>query len=236
MTARTWRSGSAYPDSIKRSIVHEVYRRPGQKGKEIAACLNLDKSKVNSFLFHEGQATYGLRQINYEWFPPAATASTPPPPPPPSPSPPAKTVTPPTLQQMSLCSVLSGMTISQATIKIRSLSLTSVDRAFAEEDYSLLDDQLKAELAIRRAELLAAEPPKKHTPPVSTWRILAVIAIAFVLGAVVANNQQKPGTPLPKPSLNPSSLRVEPGQRQLSARVPTPNPVLDRPRGNRRSR
>ena len=75
MTSRTWRSESAYPDSIKGSMVDEAYRRLGQKGSVIAACLNLDKSQLNRFLFHEGQSTYGLRPIDDEWYPPTATAN-----------------------------------------------------------------------------------------------------------------------------------------------------------------
>jgi hypothetical protein len=34
-------------------------------GREIAASLNLDKSKVNSFLHDEGKRIYGLRQASY---------------------------------------------------------------------------------------------------------------------------------------------------------------------------
>lgn len=195
MSSRTWKSGTSYSDSIKRSIVIQVHRLPGRRGREIAASLNLDKSSVNRFLHHEGKQIYGLRQINYAWFPPSATS--------PSPSPQSKPVAPPAPQPISVCKALADLSMTQATIKIRTLSLEIVDLAFAEDDFCLLYDQLKAELSIRRAELMANHPLEKQAIPNSSlWPIAIFVAIAFAIGVAVSNKQQSPDKNLPKSTLN----------------------------------
>jgi len=193
MSTRTWRSGTPYSDSIKRSIVLQVYRLPGRRGREIATTLNLDKSRVNNFLYHEGRSLYGLRQIGYEWYPPSATSTSPQP----------KPVATPAPQSKSVCRALADLSMTQATIKIRTLSLEIVDLAFAEDDFSLLDDQLKAELSIRRAELMGNQPLEKQAIPNSSfWPIAIFVAIAFAIGVAVSNKQQSPDNNLPKSTLN----------------------------------
>ena len=193
MTSRPWSPGSAYPESTKRSIVLEVYRISGRRGREIAASLNLDKSKVNSFLHDEGKRIYGLRQVNYTWFPPTET----------TPSPPPRPVVPPSTQPTSVCSALSELPLTQATLKIRSLSLEIMDLAFAEDDFSLLDDRIKAELSIRRAELMANNTPEKHAVRYPNILLIAVLlAMAFAIGVAVSNKEQSPGDHLPKSTLN----------------------------------
>ena len=195
MTSRPWSPGSAYPESTKRSIVLEVHRIPGRRGREIAASLNLDRSKVNSFLHDEGKRIYDLRQVNYAWFPPIETTPSPPPAP--------RPVVPPPTQPTSICSALSELPATQATLKIRSLSLEIVDLAFAEDDFSLLDDQIKAELSIRRAELMANNTPEKHTTHhPNIWLIAVLLAMAFAIGVAVSNKEQRPGDHLPKSTLN----------------------------------
>lgn len=193
MTSRPWSPGSAYPESTKRSIVLEVYRISGRRGREIAASLNLDKSKVNSFLHDEGKRIYGLRQVSYTWFPPTET----------TPSPPPRPVVPPPTQPTSVCSALSELPLTQATLKIRSLSLEIVDLAFAEDDFSLLDDRIKAELSIRRAELMANNNPEKHAVRYPNILLIAVLlAMAFTIGVAVSNKGKSPGEHLPKSTLN----------------------------------
>lgn len=193
MTSRPWSPGSAYPESTKRSIVLEVYRISGRRGREIAASLNLDKSKVNSFLHDEGKRIYGLRQVSYTWFPPTET----------TPSPPPRPVVPPPTQPTSVCSALSELPLTQATLKIRSLSLEIVDLAFAEDDFSLLDDRIKAELSIRRAELVANNNQEKHAVRYPNILLIAVLlAMAFTIGVAVSNKGKSPGEHLPKSTLN----------------------------------
>jgi hypothetical protein len=193
MTSRPWRPGSAYTESTKRSIVLEVYRISGRRGREIAASLNLDRSKVNSFLHDEGKRIYGLRQVSYAWFPPTET----------TPSPPSRPVVPPSTHPTSVCRALSELPLTQATLKIRSLSIERVDLAFAEDDFSLLDDRIKAELSIRRAELMANNTPEKHAVRYpNIWLIAVLLAIAFAISVAVSNKEQSPGDHLPKPTLN----------------------------------
>jgi hypothetical protein len=193
MSSRTWKSGTDYSDSVKRSIVIQVYRIPGRRGREIAASLNLDKSSVNRFLHHEGKQIYGLIQINYAWFPPSAT----------SPSPQSKPVAPPAPQPISVCRALADLSMTQATLKIRTLSLEIIDLAFAEDDFSFLDEQLKVELSIRRAELMANHPLEKQAIPKSSfWPMAILVAIAFAIGIAVSNKQQSPDKNLPKSTLN----------------------------------
>jgi hypothetical protein len=187
MSSRTWKSGTSYSDSIKRSIVIQIHRLPGRRGREIAASLNLDKTSVNRFLHHEGKQTYGLRQIGYEWYPPSATS--------PQPRPVHTAAT----QPISVCRALADLSMTQAALKIRTLSLEIVDLAFAEDDFSLLDDQLKAELSIRRAELMANQPLEKQAIHNSSfWPIVILVAIALAIGVAISNKQQSPDIRLPK--------------------------------------
>jgi hypothetical protein len=98
---------------------------------------------------------------------------------------------------------LSELPLTQATLKIRSLSLKIVDLAFAEDDFSLLDDRIKAELSIRRAELMANNTPEKHAVRYPNILLIAVLlAIAFAIGVAVSNKEQSPGDHLPKPTFN----------------------------------
>jgi len=93
--------------------------------------------------------------------------------------------------------------MTQATLKIRTLSLEIIDLAFAEDDFSLLDDQLKAELSIRRAELMGNQPLEKQAIPNSSfWPIAILVAIALAIGVAVSNKQQSPDKNLPKSTLN----------------------------------
>ncbi len=181
---------SSFPNSIKRAIVLEVYRLPGRKARRIAAALNLELRKVNQFLFYEGKPYYGLRQINYDWYPPSAV----PPDPPDRP-----TITGP----KSICRALSELPLSEATLKIRSLSLDIVELVFADDDFHLLDDQLKAEFSIRRAELMASKAPDKATPRISSaWLLIIALSIALSISTFVSNYRPNNGGQSPNPSLS----------------------------------
>jgi hypothetical protein len=121
---------SPFSNSIKRAIVLEVYRLPGRRARRIAAALNLELRKVNQFLFYEGKPYYGLRQMNYDWYPPSPSTA--------QPDPPARpTITGP----KSICRALSELPLNEATLKIRSLNLDIVELVFADDDFYLLDDQ-----------------------------------------------------------------------------------------------
>ena len=78
-----------------------------------------------------------------------------------------------------------------------------MDLAFAEDDFSLLDDRIKAELSLRRAELMANNTPEKHTIRYpNIWLMAVLLAIAFAIGVAVSNKGQSPGDHLPKSTLN----------------------------------
>lgn len=183
---------SPFPNSIKRAIVLEVYRLPGRRARKIAAALNLELRKVNQFLFYEGKPYYGLRQISYDWYPPLASTV--------QPGPPAR----PTISgPKSICRALSELPLSEATLKIRSLNLDIVELVFADDDFHLLDDQLKAEFSIRRAELMASKAPDNATSRISSaWLLIIALFIALSISIFISNNRPNNGGQSPNPSLN----------------------------------
>ena len=63
-----------------------------------------------------------------------------------------------------------------------------MDLAFAEDDFSLLDDRIKAELSIRQAELMANNTSEKNAvryPKI--LQIAVLLAMAFAIGVAVSN-------------------------------------------------
>jgi len=183
---------SPFSNSIKRAIVLEVYRLPGRRARRIATALNLELRKVNQFLFYEGKAYYGLRQINYDWYPPSPSTAQPDPP-----------VRPTITGPKSICRALSELPLSEATLKIRSLNLDIVELVFADDDFHLLDDQLKAEFSIRRAELMASKAPAKATSRISgAWLLIIALSIALSISIFASNNRPNNGGQSPNPSLN----------------------------------
>lgn len=183
---------STFSDSIKRAIVTEIYRSPGRRARKIAAALNLDLKKVNQFLFYEGKSNYGLRQINYDWYPPAAAPVV-------APKPSVGMIT---NGPKSICRALSELPRSEATLKIRTLNLDVVELVFADDDFSLLDDQLKAECSIRRAELMARKIPEKNTLRLSTvWLLIIAVLIAWSMAIVMSSNRPVNHWQPPNPSL-----------------------------------
>ena len=183
---------STLPHSIKREIILQVHRHPGRRARKIAAALNLDLKRVNQFLHYEGKQYYGLRQVNYDWYPPNAPIA--------PPTPPAGPIT---NGPKSICRALSELPLSEATLIIQSLKLNSVELAFADDDFPLLDDQLKAELSIRRAELMAIQTPEKASIQGSNiWLLIFGLSIALLTSFVISNNRQDNGRQSPNPSLS----------------------------------
>lgn len=186
------RYSSTFPSSTKRAIVLEVYRLPGRRARKIAAALGLDLRKVNQFLFYEGKPCYGLRQINYDWYPPLASEGD-------SGSPAIPIISGP----KSICRALSELPLSKATLKIRSLNLNIVELVFADDDFHLLDDQLKAEFSIRRAELMARRAPNKATSQISrAWFLIIALSLALSISIAMSNNRPNSGGQSPSPSLS----------------------------------
>jgi len=176
MAAQTARTRSPFSDSTKLRIIQEVKNHPGQKAREIAKKLGLDRSMVSAFLHREGKEKHGLLQQNYCWY--SRTAA-----PRPAPNP---------LPDQSICGTLTRLPITQATIKIRSLSLEIVQLAFEEDEYSLLDDRLKAELAQRLAKLEnpTTAPIKRSSSP--SWVVWIAIIFSSLWLFTTLNNQQRP--------------------------------------------
>jgi hypothetical protein len=94
------------------------------------------------------------------------------------------------------------MSITNATLKIRTLSLTLVELAFGEDKYPALDERLQAELIIRKKTLESASKESqvvRHGSSRWAWVIIVVLG-AWVLMLLSnqepANNQnnlQQPG-------------------------------------------
>ena len=100
------------------------------------------------------------------------------------------------IPQTSICGSLAAMGRTQATIKIRGMSLEVVELAFQEDDYGLLDDFCKAELAARRSVLLQKSPVKEGRLFNFLPILLSVIAFASVFSMFAARNEQR-NTPAP---------------------------------------
>jgi hypothetical protein len=101
----------------------------------------------------------------------------------------------------SVCSILSRMSITNATLKIRTLSLTLVELAFGEDEYSSLDERLQAELIIRKKSLEAASKEVqviRRGPNIGLWVVIIVLGV-WVL--TLLSNQ--------KPADYPSDLQRE---------------------------
>jgi len=82
------------------------------------------------------------------------------------------------------------MSITNATLKIRALSLTLVELAFGEDEYPALDERLQAELIIRKKTL---EPASKEIQVArhgsSRWAwVIVVVLGAWVL--MLLSNQK----------------------------------------------
>jgi hypothetical protein len=72
------------------------------------------------------------------------------------------------------------MSITNATLKIRTLSLTLVELAFGEDEYPALDERLQAELIIRKKGLEEASKDIqviRHGSNRWLWVVIAVLGV-----------------------------------------------------------
>ena len=196
-------SGSSYSLQTKEQIIEAIRTAPGRTGKKIAASLRLDKSRVNSFLYGEGKRKYGLVENQWRWWlsSPASSEKES------QGSASYRIVLQPPLQfslpsssrqqkrtpETSICACLAAMGRSDATIKIRGMSLEGVELAFQEEEYAQLDEYCQIELATRRSILLQQAPAKDVTRSVTYWRpfLLVLFAVVCFLTIKEINNGRK---------------------------------------------
>lgn len=198
--------GSTYTEETKKRILRYVYSNPGRKGGEIASALGLDRSRVNSFLYGEGVAKYGLSNHNWRHYPgylgpqsgPRKKWSEPPPPPP-----------RPDIEEWNngICEILSKMSPIEARLKIRQMSLQAVEQAFGEDAFPQLADDLKIELAMRKAELVERQPQPLAPPPDNSLakQIVFWLGLSLVVWLIAVANQRQSDSP---PSLEAPSEQV----------------------------
>lgn len=208
MTSTGRGRGATYAESTKLQIIRAVLRQPGRTGKQIAESLGLDRSRVNSFLYGEGKRRFGLMEANWRWYPGRAHE---PWVPSNRPTEPAYRDDPVVEQTESVCAILSRMSITNATLKIRTLSLTLVELAFGEDEYPVLDERLQAELIIRKKTLESASKEiqvVRHSSSRWAWVIIVVLG-AWVLMLLNSQKTTNNQNNLQQPS---EAERVLPGQ------------------------
>ena len=171
MSSSVHRTGSTYAESTKTQIVREVLSRPGRTGGQFAASLGLDRSRVNSFLYGEGKNRFGLLNSNWRWYPARNFLERPS-------RPSTKSESIPFTD--SVCGILSKMSLTNATLKIRSMPLTLLELAFTEDEYPLLDERLQVELVMRKKSLELM--PKdvqvvKQAPNGLVWVVIIILGI-----------------------------------------------------------
>jgi len=195
--------GATYAESTKLQIIRAVLGQSGLTGRQIAESLGLDRSRVNSFLYGEGKRRFGLVVSNWRWY--AGQTS--------EPSMANSTPRTPTYwidrvherdalleqqstnaddtrhdngyspQKDSVCSILSSMSITNATLKVRTLSLTLIELAFGEDEYPALDERLQAELIIRKKSLEVASKDVqviRHGPNRWLWVVIVVLGVSVL--------------------------------------------------------
>jgi hypothetical protein len=96
-----------------------------------------------------------------------------------------------------LCQRLSRMDQTSAQLKIRQMSLQTIEQAFTEESYPGLSDELKVELAMRRAELLGRQPqPLEPNHGYNLAKqIVFWMGISLVVWVISLANQRPSNTP-----------------------------------------
>jgi hypothetical protein len=193
MATGKYRSGSTYTTDTKNRIIRYVYMHPGSKGSEIAKALGLERRRVNSFLWHEGRSLYGLTYSGYRYFPQSSM---------PSKAKPSTTQSHPAPigigeWDTGLCQRLSRMDQTSAQLKIRQMSIQTIEQAFTEESYPGLSDELKVELAMRRAELLGRQPQpvEPHHGYNLAKQIVFWMGVSLVVWVISVANQRPSNTP-----------------------------------------
>lgn len=186
---------STYSSLTKTKIVRYVYFNPGRSGREISKALGLEARRVNSFLWHEGRGFYGFDYRDRGYFA-NALKPTSPKPPAPEPSPDGVIGAGRSIDEWDggICTILANMQVMTALGKVRQMNHAAVDQAFQEESYPLLSDEIKIELAMRRADLLAREPVFSRPRPESASARPIMVCLALVLVVLMgALLQQRPG-------------------------------------------
>lgn len=208
MTSTDRGRGATYAESTKLQIIRAVLRQPGRTGRQIAESLGLDRSRVNSFLYGEGKRRFGLMEANWRWYPGKAH----------EPWVPSNRATEPAYgdrrvveQTESVCAILSRMSITNATLKIRTLSLTLVELAFGEDEYPALDERLQAELIIRKKTLESASK-EVHVVRHGSSRWVWIIVVALGAWVLMLLSNQKPADNQNNLQQPGESVRVLPGQ------------------------
>jgi len=198
----------SYAESTKQRIVQYVKLHPGLTGAQVAGSLGLDKSRVNSFLYSEGRRRFQLQVSNWRWRQGGVQLQQHPPNIPrdceasPGQNPPAERQPP----VASICGSLSRMGVTEATLKIRGMTELQINLAFAEDDFSLLDSGLQAELAIRRQELLNVKPViiESRSPVSNPFVLIALCLFVFLLFGNLMNNSSSERLPYTE---SPASTR-----------------------------
>jgi hypothetical protein len=207
MTSSGRGRGTTYAESTKLQIIRAVLRQPGRTGRQIAESLGLDRSRVNAFLYGEGKRRFGLMDTNWRWYPERTS----------EPWAPSRRAPEPVDrddrvigQTDSVCAILSRMSITNATLKIRTLSLTIVELAFGEDEYTTLDERLQAELIIRKKALESISNEVQDVRDGhSRWAWLIIVILgAWVL--MLLSNQ--------KPAGNQNNLQQPGGNEQVLPR------------------
>lgn len=190
------------------AIVALVQRQPGWTGREIANALQMDKGRVNAFLYSDGKEKYGLVVSNWRWS--AGSRSTPAVAsnavvPAQAPKPAAeefdalqsslKTVqlSPvPHLRTVGsarttagICRVLLQIPEPRALKQISRMEQETIDRVCGEEDYPRLGETLQIALAERRAGLIEQQEQGRLRRSTTIWGWILRIAAVGVLGQLL---------------------------------------------------
>lgn len=210
---RSQQSSGSLTAAQKSSIVALVRRRPGLTGRQIAAELDLDKGRVNSFLYGEGKERLGLIVRHWHWSAPELTRATSTSAQRPQPTPILEGTTEPSLQDSlrtfqfsgtprlatpasepaapGICRVLLQLPEARALRQIDRMEVEAIDRACAEDDYPDLGEDLQIALATRRASLLDRQEQARRRRTTTLWgwlvRIAAVALLIQLLWQVLRN-------------------------------------------------
>jgi hypothetical protein len=155
-----------FSESDKRRIIQTIHQKPGQTGREIAQSLGFEKKRVNKFLYNEGKRIWGVTDRDWRWYPSAALAQPPP---------------------VTICGALLLLPIPEAILAIHGMPLKQVNICFEEDEFSLLDESLQAELSIRKETLesMPATGAQHEKSGSGRWFWLAVVVIAVWIASLL---------------------------------------------------
>ncbi|MCS5699105.1 hypothetical protein NZK32_08645 [Cyanobium sp. FGCU-52] len=188
---RSPQSSSQLTGEQGRAVVELVQRRPGLTGREIASELNLEKRRVNAFLYDEGRKKYGLDERNWRWSARGQSEN-------PAPAlqrlgtaahslesksephledsmrkvdlakvPRLRVVSEPASR--GICKVLLQIPEARALKQISRMEIDAIDRACGEDDYPCLGENLQIALANRRASLVEKQEELRLRRSTTLW-------------------------------------------------------------------